>query len=73
MDIVVDANILFAVLIKEGITAEIQAEEISPDKDDTLYIALAMKLKCPIWSNDKDLKKQSEVKIYSTKDIIEIL
>lgn len=47
-----------------------KAEEISPDPDDTHYVALALKLGCAIWSNDKNLKeKQNVVKVYSTKDL----
>jgi len=130
MDLVVDANILFSVLIKSGKTEEIifeeewrffapefifeefekyknlllektersydefdkllnilkkrintipneeterfisKAEEISPDKKDADYFALALKLNCPIWSNDKELKeKQKIVTVYSTEDL----
>ncbi len=47
-----------------------EAYEITPDLDDIDYFALALKLNCPIWSNDKELKKQSKVKIYSTEDLI---
>ncbi|MEK6874007.1 MAG: PIN domain-containing protein, partial [Nanoarchaeota archaeon] len=113
MNIILDSNILFAVLIKDGKTADIlvnpflklnapeilfeefskyyeeiinkshrnkeefistlsyikelitifsnstfyefidEAEKISPDPDDIMYFALAIKLDCPIWSNDK--------------------
>jgi len=129
MKLVVDANVLFSALIKEGKTIEIflnpflnlhtpkfvleefekhkeeilnktkrtgqefestfdrikeivriineeeffgcldEAETISPDPDDVLYFALALNLRCPIWSNDKKLKEQSQVKIYSTEDL----
>jgi len=132
MDLVIDANILFSVLIKKGKTEEIifeedlhlfapefifeefskyeelirekterdegeferlidifkkkikttsneetqsyitKAKEISPDKDDADYIALALKLRCPLWSNDKELKKQKEVLVYSTEDLVKI-
>lgn len=132
MDIVIDANILFSVLIKKGKTEEIifeedlhlfapefifeefskygeliqkkternkeeferlmdilkkkiktisneetelyikKAKEISPDKDDVDYLALALKLRCPVWSNDKELKKQKGVIVYSTEDLIKI-
>lgn len=133
MDLVIDANILFSVLIKEGKTEEIlfeedfhifapefifeefekyadfilnkterseeefneliqilkkriktisneetdeftyEAEKICPDKKDIDYFALALKMKCPIWSNDKILKtKQSVIKIYSTNDLIKM-
>lgn len=130
MDLVIDANILFSVLIKEGKTEELifledinlfapefifeefekykeailekternqeeferlisilkkkiklvsnketefflyKAKEISPDEKDVDYFALALKLKCPIWSNDKNIKNQSVVKIYSTEELI---
>ncbi len=43
------------------------------DEDDAPYIALALKLKIPIWSNDKQLKIQNKVTILSTEDIINIL
>lgn len=48
------------------------AFEISPDKDDIDYFALALKLNCPIWSNDKKLKEQNKVKVYSTNDLQEL-
>ncbi len=47
-----------------------KAIEISPDRKDADYIALALKLKCPLWSNDKKLKDQEEVRVYSTKELI---
>jgi len=130
MDLVVDANIIFADLIKDGNTIELLLEpnlhlfvpeflfseisnhkkelmkkterseeelneildilehrmtiipmeefesflnkgkEISPDPDDVPYFALALKLNIAIWSNDKKLKEQRRVKVYSTKDIL---
>ena len=129
MDLVVDANILFSALIKEGKTKELfvhenfhtfapeflleefstyreiilektkrterefaeiftilkslitivpeeefyefleQAKNISPDKNDVEYFALALKLNCPLWSNDKKLKEQKVVPVYSTEDL----
>ena len=50
-----------------------EAEEISPDEKDILYFALALKLKCGIWSNDKRLKQQDQVRIYSTAELKEII
>ena len=130
MDLVIDANILFSVLIKKGKTEEIifeedlhlftpefifeeftkyeelirekterdegeferlmdilkrrikticneetemyikKAKEISLDEKDVDYIALALKLRCAIWSNDKELKKQKEALVYSTEDLV---
>ena len=46
-----------------------KAKEISPDEDDVSYFALALKLNIPIWSNDKKLKEQELIKIYSTEEI----
>ena len=50
-----------------------EAEVISPDKKDVMYFALALKLKCAMWSNDKHLKNQDKVKIYSTGDLFKEL
>src|SRR3989338_4735184 len=132
MDFVVDANILFAALIKDSITVEILLDEkfmffapeflfeefhkheetiigkakrsgaefneifahlgevitivpnegietlilegkaISPDTNDAQYFALALKLNCPIWSNDKRLKEQEKVPVYSTSDLVRL-
>jgi len=49
------------------------AEKISPDPNDKEYFALALKLNCPIWSNDKILKKQEKVRVYSTEDLIQLV
>ena len=34
-----------------------EADSISPDPDDVVYFALALKLNCVIWSNDKGLRE----------------
>ncbi len=133
MELVIDANILFAVLIKESITADliirndlqlyapkfileelskfqteilnktnrdldsfhhylaiierklnfidyedfepflIEAEKVSPDIKDSPYFAVAMLRNIGIWSNDKKICNQNRVKIYSTRDIVELL
>lgn len=130
MDLVVDANILFAALIKKSVTSDLivdnslnlnsvgylfsefgryksliisktdrteedfemfmqivqekikvipfceyghlmkKAQKISPDPKDVEYLALALKLGCAVWSNDKKLKEQDKVKIYSTEDLV---
>ena len=48
-----------------------KAKQISPDKDDVMYFALALKLNCAIWSNDKKLKEQNTIQVYSTDELIE--
>lgn len=47
-----------------------KAKEISPDVNDTEYFAVALKHGCGIWSNDKALKKQDEVKVVSTIELL---
>lgn len=130
MDLVIDANILFAVCIAEGKTEELlfsedlhlfapeflfeefekykemilkktkrpqnefsrfveilknkihiipneetnkfieSAKKISLDPKDVAYFALALKLSCAIWTNDKQFSEQKAVKIYSTGELI---
>jgi predicted nucleic acid-binding protein len=130
MDLVMDANVLFSILIKKGKTEELlfreslnifapefmfeefekhaelilmktkrtrkefnelmrilkkriktipnketddlfhEAKRICPDRDDADYFAIAMKKGCALWSNDKVLKKQNIVKVYSTTDLM---
>ncbi len=130
VDLVVDANILFAALIKNGETAHLffektlhfyapdflleefqkykdylvqkthrdegdfykfleilkrkviftpqseievfipDAKIICPDIGDIPYFALALKLGANIWSNEKRLKKQAKIQIYSTEELI---
>jgi predicted nucleic acid-binding protein len=45
------------------------ARRIAPDKDDSLYFALALKKNCPIWSNDRRLKSQKEVVVFTTAEM----
>jgi len=51
----------------------IEARKICPDKKDIDYFALALKLKCPLWSNDKALKiKQKVIIVYPTEELIKM-
>jgi len=131
MKLIVDANVLFVALIKQGSTAELlisdklqlfapefifteftkykdlilrkthrneeefnnflellkeqisivpkkeitpfmdEADKVSPDPKDIVYLALAIALKSSIWSNDKNLKQgQTKITIYSTDELI---
>lgn len=54
---------------KEFICYLSEAEKICPDSDDIVYFALALKLDCGIWSDDKKLKEQNIIKIYSTQEV----
>jgi predicted nucleic acid-binding protein len=48
-----------------------EAQRICPDKKDVPYFALALKLRCPIWSEDKELKKQERISVLSTKELLD--
>ncbi len=50
-----------------------KAEDACPDPDDVEYFAVALSLGCPLWSNDKRLKSQKEVKVFSTSELIQFL
>ena len=50
-----------------------EASKISPHEKDISYFALALKIKCPIWSNEKAFKNQTKIKVFSPKDLIEVL
>ena len=50
-----------------------EANSISPDQDDVEYFALALKLNCPIWSEDKELKKQNRIRVISTSELIKLI
>ncbi len=50
-----------------------KAKAICPDEDDVEYFALALSRDCPFWSNDQKLKKQNEVKVISTSELINLL
>ena len=43
---------------------------LTDNPKDIPYVALALKLDCPIWSYDAGLKKQSKVNILTTKDLL---
>ena len=43
------------------------------DEKDTPFLALALQLKCPVWSNDKHFKKQRIAKVYTTEKISKLL
>ena len=60
------------VAIEEYMNYFQNAAKISPDKEDVDFFALALLKDCPIWSNDKKLKEQNEVKILTTKEVIEL-
>ncbi|MFT4261195.1 MAG: PIN domain-containing protein [Candidatus Woesearchaeota archaeon] len=48
-----------------------QAIKISPDKNDVDFFALSLKIVSPVWSNDKELKNQTKIPVFSTGEILE--
>ena len=50
-----------------------EARDIAPHEKDIPYFALALSLNMPIWSDEKAFKKQSKVKVLSTKDLLNLL
>jgi len=47
-----------------------KAKDSLPDPKDLPYLALALRLNCSIWSNDKHFKQQSLVKVFTTAELI---
>jgi len=50
-----------------------EALKLSADMNDIDFIALSLKLKCPVWSNDQHLKQQNKIKIFTTRELINLL
>jgi predicted nucleic acid-binding protein len=51
-----------------------EAEGLLPEhRKNVPYLALALKLDCPIWSGDKRLTRQTRVRVFSTKEMIKLL
>lgn len=50
-----------------------EAKSLISDPEDAPYLALAMKLRAPIWSNDRHLKSQKKVAVLTTKELVELL
>ena len=49
------------------------ATALSSDPKDVPYLAAALLLRAPIWSNDKRLKAQKAVPVLSTQDLLALL
>jgi len=50
-----------------------QAERLAPHLHDAPYLALALHLRAPLWSNDAGLKHQSVVPVYTTQELLGLL
>lgn len=50
-----------------------KALSISPDPEDAPYLALCLSENIPLWSNDARLKKQKEIPVYSTRELLNLM
>ena len=46
------------------------ALKIAPHPEDAPYLALALSMGIPIWSNDKGMKEQKQVRVFATHEIL---
>ena len=75
-DVILSSLPLFVNTVSQSFLEPLLSEAgklLPKDTDDAPYIALALKLNCPIWLGDAGLKEQSKVKVLSTKELIELL
>lgn len=49
------------------------SEAIELNPKDSPYLALALKFNCPIFSGDKELKEQTKVKVFSPREMLDII
>jgi predicted nucleic acid-binding protein len=50
-----------------------EAEKISPDKADADFLALCLKEKTFLWSNDSLLKTQGKVNVLNTEEMVDLV
>ncbi|HLF19057.1 MAG TPA: PIN domain-containing protein [Candidatus Omnitrophota bacterium] len=50
-----------------------EALALAAHHEDAPYLALALMLKAVVWSNDKGMKQQATVTVYSTSELLAIL
>jgi len=50
-----------------------EAKTLVADPEDAPFIALALHLRLPLWSNDAPLRVQRVVRIYTTDDVLSLL
>ena len=51
----------------------VQAKQVAPHAEDAPYLALALHLHLPLWSNDSALKEQRLVPVYTTQELLALL
>jgi len=50
-----------------------EAHQLAPHPEDAPYLALALHLGVPLWSNDADLARQPDVVVHPTMKLLELL
>lgn len=50
-----------------------RALEIAPHPEDAPFLALALLMRIPVWSDDRGLKRQDSVRVFSTSELLAIL
>lgn len=50
-----------------------EAKTLVADREDAPFIALALHLQVPLWSNDAPLRMQSVVRVHTTEDVLNLL
>ena len=50
-----------------------EAKALVADPEDAPFIALALHLRLPLWSNDAPLRAQRAVRVYTTEDVLSLL
>jgi len=50
-----------------------EAIKLTPHSEDAPLFALALSFNCAIWSNEVAFKRQSKVKVFNTKELLELL
>lgn len=50
-----------------------RALAIAPHAEDAPYLALALQRGIALWSNDKGMRAQSDVRIYTTRELLVLL
>lgn len=60
-------------LVESSRFTDKQPEALALNEKDAPYLALALKLGCPIISGDKGLKEQSRVKVLSPAEALDII
>ncbi len=58
---------------KEYSHLENEAKSFSPDQDDWPFFASSIYKQRPLWSNEKKLKKQNNIYVFTTSEVLEML